>query len=440
LKVGLLSFHFYNTTAEGLATAKLARALTDSGHAVTVFTSLDNPLHGTPVINSDGLLSGITIHRVEADPDLVPGWWTALEKRVGRNATWDKLGAVPNLAYGCTIREWAWVQNVSRKTVHIFNSEGNFDVLHTRLNHPISHFAGLQVTRQLRQLPWCAYFSDPWPHHLYPEPYEFTVGPASRYRSERILDRILKRAGSYVFPSARLRNYLLQGKRARFLSKAFVAPHLTASCGNASAPDSNGTLRIRHSGFLMRERKIGPMLDGVRAFFSRRPNAKLSIEFAGRYQGNVLPVAPADLLDVVSFHPYMDPDAIGDWLQGADVFLLVEAKMKEGIYLPSKLSEYLGGGRPILALSPTQGVLADCLQEGGGIVVEPDDVNGISVALSRLYEAWETGRLNEMRPNESQVQSVSPSQVVPIYEKAFQSAIEQTSEREKMNKGEKGNG
>jgi glycosyltransferase involved in cell wall biosynthesis len=183
------------------------------------------------------------------------------------------------------------------------------------------------------------------------------------------------------------------------------------------------------------------MFDGVRAFRSRRSDAKLRIEFAGRYQGNVLPVAPADLQDVVSFHPYRNPEAIADWLQGADVFLLVEAKMKEGIYLPSKLSEYLGGGRPILALSPTEGVIADCLQQGGGIVVEPDDVNGISVALSRLYEAWEAGTLSEMRPNESQVQSVSPSQVVPIYEEAFQSAIEQISERGKgKGEGEKGKG
>lgn len=424
MRIGLLSFHFYNTTAEGLATARLARALTDSGHAVTVFTSLDNPLDGSPVINSEGFLSGITIHRVEADLELVPRWWTALEKRVGRNSAWDKLGAVPNLAYGCSIREWAWVQNVSRKTIQISNSDGSFDVLHTRLNHPISHFAGLEVTRQLRQLPWCSYFSDPWPYHLYPEPYQFTVGPASRYRSERILNSILKRAGSYVFPSSRLRDHLLQGKRARFLSKAFVAPHLTTWRGKAVAPESNGTMRIRHSGFLMRERKIEPLLDGVRAFFSHRPNAKLSIEFAGRYQGNVFPVAPADLQEVVSFHPYMDPDAIWDWLQGADVFLLVEAKMREGIFLPSKLSEYLGGSRPILALSPAHGVIADSLQEGGGIVVEPDDVNGIGRALTSLYDAWKAGSLMEQAPTESQVQSVSPAQVVPIYERAFQAAID----------------
>ena len=425
MRVGILSFHFYNTTAEGLATAKLARALADRGHAVTVFTSLDNPLHGSPVSAGDGPLSGITIHRVGPNLDLVPRWWTAIETRVTRNAVWDKLGAIPNLAYGCKLQEWAWAQNVTREAIRVWDSESSFDVLHTRLNHPVSHLAGLAVTRQIRNLPWCAYFSDPWPYHLYPEPYEFKVGRATRYRSEGILNKILQRAGSYVFPSARLRDHMLKGKRARFLRKAFVAPHLTTPWGVAGLPASNGILRIRHSGFLMRERKIEPMLEGIRALFARRPGARnrISVEFAGRYQGD-LPDAPADLREVIQFHSYMGPDAIWDWLQGADVFLLVEAKMKEGMFLPSKLADYLRAGRPILALSPTRGVIADCLQEGGGIVVEPDDVNGISLALTRLFDAWEAGHLMQMAPTESQVQSVSPARVIPIYEQAFQGAID----------------
>jgi glycosyltransferase involved in cell wall biosynthesis len=426
LRIGLLSFHFQNRTAEGLATAKLARALTDGGHAVTVFTSLDNPLNGSPVLKGKGPLSGITIYRVAPDLGLVPRWWTVLAKRANRNVVWDKIGAVPNLVYGCQIQEWAWALNVTRQIMSVWKSGRHFDILHTRLNHPISHLAGLELTRQLRQLPWCAYFSDPWPYHLYPEPYKFTVGPATRYRSEQILKQILTRAGSYVFPSIRLRDHLLNGKRAGFVKNAFVAPHLATVEGNIGHPESNGMLRLRHSGFLMRERNIGPLLEGVRCLLAQRPQSigRICIEFAGRYQGNNLPSAPVDLQRLVKFHSYMKHDAIWDWLQNADVFLLVEAKMKEGIFLPSKLADYLRGGRPILALSPTRGSVADCLRGGGGIVVEPDDVGGISLALIRLYDAWEAGSLMEIAPTESQVQSVSPAEIVPIYEQAFQKAMD----------------
>jgi glycosyltransferase involved in cell wall biosynthesis len=223
---------------------------------------------------------------------------------------------------------------------------------------------------------------------------------------------------------------MLQQKRSRFLKNAFVAPHLGTAGGDFDSPEGNGVLRLRHSGFLMRERNINPLLEGVRALLTRRPKARtrLRIEFAGRYQGNILPEAPADLSEVVQFHSYMNPDGVWDWLQGADVFLLIEAKMKDGIFFPSKLADYLQGRRPILALSPTRGVVADCLRHGGGIVVEPDDVDGISLALTRLYDAWEAGTLMEMAPTESQVESVSPAQVVPIYERAFQAAIKNVAD------------
>jgi hypothetical protein len=59
--------------------------------------------------------------------------------------------------------------------------------------------------------------------------------------------------------------------------------------------------------------------------------------------------------------------------------------------------------------------------------VEPDDINGISLALTRLYDLWQAGELMRFAPSEAQVRSVTPEQVIPIYEQAFQSAIEQAA-------------
>jgi glycosyltransferase involved in cell wall biosynthesis len=425
LRIGILSFHFYNMTAEGLATAQVAQALIDRGHEVIVFTSRDNPLYGSYVRATDGPLSGIAVHRVGANFDLAPRWWRVVSQMAKRNVVWDKVAAIPNLAYGCSLEEWSWVQGVTSQVVRVW-TDAPFDVLHTRLNHHISHLAGLEVISQIPKLAWCAYFSDPWPHHLYPAPYQFTVGPASRRRSEILLDRILERAGSYLFPSERLRDHMLSGKREHFLKKALVAPHLTTRRAEIRPPDSADVLKIRHSGFLMRERKIDPLFEGLRAFLARRPDAaeRIAIEFAGRYTANGLPQAPADLCQVVRFHPYMNAEAIWDWLQDANIFLLVEAKMREGIFLPSKLADYLGGARPILALSPMKGVVADLLKEGGGIIVEPDDVNGIGLALERLYDLWGSHRLAELTPRQSQIDLVSPDKVIPVYERAFHAAIE----------------
>jgi len=135
-----------------------------------------------------------------------------------------------------------------------------------------------------------------------------------------------------------------------------------------------------------------------------------------------MPEAPPSLAGVVSFEPSMPPGAVQAWMSEADVALLVEANLEEGVFFPSKLSDYLTGGRPILALSPARGVAADFLASGGGVLAGPEDVAGIAAALERLHGLWRAGRLAELAPRPEQAAAVSAAAVVPIYERAFQEA------------------
>jgi hypothetical protein len=202
VKVLLVSWHCRNGTAEGLVAARVAEALARHGHEVTLLTRTAPDLEG------------VEVHRVEPDP---PGAFDRLSRAMDR---WGRVGAIPHLLRGCTVEEAGWVRAVARRASEL----GPFDVLHSRLNPASSHLAALAVLERI-DLPWCAYFSDPWPHHLYPEPYRFTVGPLSRRRQERFLDTMLDRAGSLIFPSGQLRDWLLVGPREEFRGKAFVAPH-----------------------------------------------------------------------------------------------------------------------------------------------------------------------------------------------------------------------
>jgi glycosyltransferase involved in cell wall biosynthesis len=402
VRVLFVSWHCRNGTAEGLASARLAEALVRHGHEVTLLTTTAPEL------------DGVAVHRVEPDP---PDAFERLSRTMDR---WGRIGAIPHLLRGCTVEEAGWVRAVARRAPEL----GPFDVLHSRLNPAASHLAAMAVLDRL-DLPWCAYFSDPWPHHLYPEPYRFNVGPLSRRRQERSLDAMLRRAGSLVFPSARLRDWLLAGPREPHRSKSLVAPHLAGEVAPSPAKqgrDGEGSsLRIRHAGFLMKERRIEPLFAGLERFLDKHPGAPIRVEFAGRYAGDA-PAAPPSLSTVVSFEPFMPPDAVQAWMAAADVALLVEANLEEGLFFPSKLSDYLAGGRPILALSPGRGVAADFLAAGGGVLAGPEDVAGIAAALERLYDLWRAGRLAELAPRPEQAAAVSASTVVPIYERAFQEA------------------
>jgi glycosyltransferase involved in cell wall biosynthesis len=63
--------------------------------------------------------------------------------------------------------------------------------------------------------------------------------------------------------------------------------------------------------------------------------------------------------------------------------------------LPGQLFEYLAAERPILAAVPEDGAAANLIREAGaGIVVSPDDVDGMREALRGLEARWRAGKLN----------------------------------------------
>jgi glycosyltransferase involved in cell wall biosynthesis len=62
-----------------------------------------------------------------------------------------------------------------------------------------------------------------------------------------------------------------------------------------------------------------------------------------------------------------------------------------------KLFEYLAARRPILAAVPPDGTAAQLIREANaGIVVAPDDVDGIQHALEELVDQWRAGELADV--------------------------------------------
>jgi glycosyltransferase involved in cell wall biosynthesis len=70
--------------------------------------------------------------------------------------------------------------------------------------------------------------------------------------------------------------------------------------------------------------------------------------------------------------------------------------------LSGKVFEYLAAGRPILAVVPPDGAAADLIREThAGMVVAPDDVDGIRVALEVLHARFLDGDLAGVELSES---------------------------------------
>jgi glycosyltransferase involved in cell wall biosynthesis len=76
------------------------------------------------------------------------------------------------------------------------------------------------------------------------------------------------------------------------------------------------------------------------------------------------------------------------------LLLVPEAGGRGKGVLSGKVFEYVAAGRPILALVPPDGVAADLIREtGAGVVVAPEDVDGIRAALVELHGRFADGGL-----------------------------------------------
>ena len=76
------------------------------------------------------------------------------------------------------------------------------------------------------------------------------------------------------------------------------------------------------------------------------------------------------------------------------LLLIPEAGGRGKGVLSGKVFEYLAADRPILATVPPEGAAAELIREAGaGIVVAPDDVDGMAAALRDLHGRWRAGAL-----------------------------------------------
>jgi glycosyltransferase involved in cell wall biosynthesis len=77
------------------------------------------------------------------------------------------------------------------------------------------------------------------------------------------------------------------------------------------------------------------------------------------------------------------------------LLLIPEADGRGRGVLSGKVFEYLAAERPILAVVPPDGAAAQLIRESGaGVVVAPDDIDGMARELTALRDRWRAGMLD----------------------------------------------
>lgn len=157
-----------------------------------------------------------------------------------------------------------------------------------------------------------------------------------------------------------------------------------------------GGLTILHAGELYQRRDPRPVLDALLQPILR--DLPIRVDFVGRktggnydFAGEISRRALADHVHLNGQLPY--EEAI-DRMMRADILLLIHSPNTR-IGVPAKLYEYLGTGRPILALADPDGDVAWVLRESQALhrVAPPTDVGRIAQAIAELASVARAGQV-----------------------------------------------
>lgn len=370
--------------AEANVNAKVIKMLCSSGCTLDlVCRSQRNRPNNYPLTESDFYFGKLrSIHSVEVNT----------QKNI--STIWRNVLTFLKTGYVYWPCEWALgAIEVCEKLI----AQNNYDYIYT-YDAP-SELVGCYLSRKYN-LKWVATWNDPYVWNKYPAPY----GGGAKSRVDFLRMKLIKDIGKYtfknVFPSDRLRDYMLKYMVGMKAESCVISPHILLEELELENKTTNSELTIIHAGALGRERDPKTLLQGLSAFVDKNPQAKIKFIFLGvfeRIKGDyfsdmIVEQGLESYVECIAPVPYSESLEI---VSKYDVCLLVEANCEEGIFLPSKIADYMQNNKPIFAVSPRLGVINDMYRKGEiDYFADVENAAEIADEIEKIYNDFVAERLN----------------------------------------------
>jgi len=385
--------------SEAFCSAKFADALSDAGAAVSIFAC---PLYGMQTVDVSPL-------------------WDRVRKLVVDFPVSSSIDPIQSLRMAARFKSLSyarWIGAALQEAQRI-QSDRPFDVVYSRSLPMFGHIAGYWCAKYLG-LPWVANVNDPWDWHLFP------VRLVNKRRIPNVISNLwmkktFRSADLVTYPSQRLHAY--HEKISGIRHHSLVIPHVgTVPLRDAPPQQPSQTFSLVHAGKLGLSEATGrsavPLLRGLRLFLQDFPEAAeiTRLVFVGPSDGAMESLASElQLTAIVSSVGRVTYEQSLNFIRDASVCVLVEAEMPEGIFLPSKLVDYLSARKPVLALSPRVGVINDMAERFGILCVDTGDVEAVRRAIGSLYRDFRNHILHLRRPAQEQVSQFEPKNLAATF-------------------------
>lgn len=236
-----------------------------------------------------------------------------------------------------------------------------------------------RVKKARPNVKWLAQFSDPWAGN----PLE--VSKLTKLWNAWNEPRAVASADFIVHSSKYSLDLMINDQPEAIRKRTAVIPH---SYDEALFPQryksKNERVVMRYVGVLYGRRSPEPLFQALVKLFKRRPELsdQLTVELIGLVPAEMLTSETVKSLPIgtvrsVGSVPFVDSL---EYMYDADILLLIEADIRQNLFLPSKISDYIGADTPIVGLTPP-GSSEDAMKRLGCWHARPSDIDGIEKAV-----------------------------------------------------------
>lgn len=262
------------------------------------------------------------------------------------------------------------------------------DVIATNGTPHSCHLIGLRLKRAFPDLPWLADFRDPWTNIDYFS--QLKLLPRALARHQQMEKAVMSTADKVTTVSWTWREDF------RAISGRDNVGVVTNGYNEAQFTGTvlpNEQFTIYHTGVMGKDRNYPAFWRALQSI--KKANADfardLQLVLIGEVDGeNLRAIRKHDLEDNLTRHDFLpQAEVIQKIRGGALLLLLINQSADAPGRLPSKLYEYLGAQRPVLAISPLRGDAARILEETqAGKLFLGEEKDEIHDYLLQQYQAW----------------------------------------------------
>jgi hypothetical protein len=265
------------------------------------------------------------------------------------------------------------------------------------------HVIGLELKQRFR-LPWLAHFSDPWVDNIFKN-YDWLT----RLVNVSLEKKVVQTADRLIFTSDETLDLVMAKYPSAYHQKARVLPHAFEILTDAPATrEQSSNIGIRYIGDMYGQRTPRPLFSALKKILVAEPDLLngVSFEFVGSMHDLKLDEMGLSELPygLVGFRPTVSYAESLMLMGSADGLLVIDAPAATSVFLPSKLIDYIGAGKPILGITPP-GTAAKLITELGGWVSDPSDVESTQNALTDFIHYIRQNRAGACEWGEPNVRS-----------------------------------